>query len=290
MPTAGCRTIELFDTETGTRFPALVLYPSSSPETCEHIGPFDVEVAMNGAVEDGAFGLVVISHGSGGSHLVYRTLGAHLARNGFVVVSPEHPGNNRNNNELASSVANLSNRPRHLRIAIDWAYASPEFGPRLRSDAVAVVGHSMGGYTALALAGGRPSALRNQSPVHADRRVEVQPDSRVRALVLLAPATPWFMAPEALAAVRVPVLMLTAEHDTITPEGHAEIVKRGLPPDASVEHRVIPGAGHFSFLSPFPEHMSKPSFAPSQDPAGFNRRLFHEELGSDVLTFLRRVL
>jgi len=155
---------------------------------------------------------------------------------------------------------------------------------------VAIVGHSMGGYTALAAAGARPTAFVRETADGRARVVPVTSDDRVRALVLLAPATPWYMAPGALRDVRVPILMLTAEHDPHTPEGHAEIVRRGLPPATPLAHRVVPGAGHFSFLSPFPAAMTTPAFAPSQDPPGFDRARFHAALYAEVTDFLGRVL
>lgn len=100
------------------------------------------------------------------------------------------------------------------------------------------------------------------------RAVPVTPDSRVKALVLLAPATPWFRTPSALRDVRVPILMLTAGKDEHTPEWHAEIVKRGVASVTPITHRVVANAGHYSFLSPFPAAMSSPAFPPSQDPLG----------------------
>src|SRR5579875_2535221 len=97
-------------------FPMLVFYPSRSPNSEETFGPYTLRAAMEGQWAQGVFPLVVISHGSGGSHLVYRELAAHLTRYGFVVTMPEHPKNDRNNNELARTAENLRNRPRHVRI------------------------------------------------------------------------------------------------------------------------------------------------------------------------------
>jgi predicted dienelactone hydrolase len=282
--------MDVVDDATGGAFPMLVLYPSPAPERGERFGPYVLDVAMDAPVAEGAWPLVVVSHGTGGSHLAYRTLAAHLARRGFVVALVEHPGNNRNDDSLAHTAVNLAQRPRHLRVAIDRLHADPEIGPRLPSDAVAIVGHSMGGYTALAVAGGRPMAFPRESPDGRAHPVPVTPDPRVRALVLLAPATPWFMPPDALAGVRVPILMLTAEHDPHTPSWHAEIVMGGVPDRARVEHRVVPNAGHFSFLSPFPAAMAGPTFAPAQDPPGFDRVAFHATLAAEVEAFLRRTL
>jgi predicted dienelactone hydrolase len=287
--TAGCRAFELFDEKMSMKFPALVMYPSHSPEQPQNRGPYTLNVAMNAPPAPGSFPLIVISHGSGGSHLSHRILAAHLARNGFVVAMPEHPGNNRNNNELVDTVANLANRPRHIRIVIDWAFSSETFGSSLILDTVAVVGNSMGGYTALAIAGGIPTSFPRESPDRQLRRIEVDPDYRVKALVLLAPATPWFMAPGALRGVRVPILLWTAEKDSYTPEFHAEIVKAGVPDPGLIEHRIAANAGHFSFLSPFPEAMTNPVFLPSQDPEGFDRERFHQEMNAGILQFLSRL-
>jgi hypothetical protein len=36
--------------------------------------------------------------------------------------------------------------------------------------------------------------------------------------------------------------------------------------------------------------MTSPTFPPSQDPEGFDRARFHEEMNSEIEAFLRRVL
>jgi len=49
---------------------------------------------------------------------------------------------------------------------------------------------------------------------------------------------------------------------------------------------TVTGAGHFSFLSPFPESMRSGDFAPAQDPIGFDREQFHREIPDLILKFL----
>lgn len=175
-------------------------------------------------------------------------------------------------------------------MVIDHAYASGTFGPHLRPNAAAVIGHSMGGYTALAIAGAIPTSLPHETPGQPPQTLDMIPDARVRAIVLLAPATPWYQAPGALDRVRLPILMLTAERDPHTPAGHALIVEHGLPDRSVLQHRVVPNAGHFSFLSPFPPHMTKPEFPPSQDPKGFDRAAFQVEMNAEITGFLDRHL
>jgi predicted dienelactone hydrolase len=288
--TAGFRTTEIVDEHDGDVIPLVLLYPSTAPERIEKLGPYQLEISMNGAVASGSFPLAVISHGTGGSHLVYRTLGRHLARNGYVVAMPEHPRNNRNNNELGGTAAILVNRPRHLQCVMDWAFSNEGLGASLIHDNVAVVGHSLGGYTALALAGGIPTAFPQETSDRQPAKLCVSADDRIKALVLLAPATAWFMAPGALASVEVPILMYSAEKDPHTTAWHADVVKQGVSDKSLIEHRIVPNAGHFAFLTPFPEAMTNPGFPPSPDPEGFDRESFHVEMNAGIVAFLNSVM
>jgi predicted dienelactone hydrolase len=288
--TVGCRTVEVTDPVQGARVPLWVLHPARAPERLAQFGPYPLEVASDAPVEGEGLPLVVVSHGNNGTPWVHRGLAAHLARAGFVVALPEHPGNSRMDGSLAGTAANLANRPRHLRLVLDALFADGALGPRLSAGGVGVIGHSIGGYTALALAGGRPTSFPNESADGQARPVPVVPDPRVRALVLLAPATPWFMGEGALDEVDVPILMRTGELDFAAPAFHAEIVLGGVRDRGRIDHRVILGAGHFSFQSPFPPAMIRPDFPPAHDPAGFDRAAYQAVLAAEVLVFLSEAL
>jgi predicted dienelactone hydrolase len=275
----GSREVQIRDEVQGVWFPAIVMYPTEVAPTPTRFGPYFIEASANAPITAGCYPLVVFSHGSGGSHLLYRTICMHLAGNGYVVVMLEHPGNNRNHNELEGTNENLMNRPRHIRLAIDAVLSNVSFKDHVLADKVAVVGHSMGGYTALAIAGGTPWSQDG-------RKVDVVADPRVRALVLLAPATPWYLPEGALSQVQVPILMLIAEHDPYTPRWQADLVLNGVPNSHQVTFRVVENAGHFSFLSPFPSTMKAPGFLPATDPEGFDREQFHRELPREVRQFL----
>lgn len=275
--------MQVKDEATGISFPTLVLYPTDEPSTSTAFGPYTIDVSTDAPVAAGQFPLVVISHGNGGTPIIYRTIGTHLAKNGYVVAMPEHPGNNRTDNKLEGTHENLVNRPRHIRLTIDAISLDDRFSACVQTDNVAIVGHSMGGYTALAVAGGIPWTKDH-------KRVEVVPDLRVRALVLLAPATAWYLPEDSLKNVTVPILMLIAEHDPYTPRWHADLVLADVADKDQVTCRVIENAGHFSFLSPFPPRIRNANFLPSMDPEGFDREKFHELLPGEVLDFLDKKL
>lgn len=278
--TVGYRALEAPDAVQGVSIPIHLLYPSDAPARDEHFGAYTLAVARDAPIAaTGPF--VVVSHGTGGSPWLNRDLAMYLARAGFVVALVEHPGNRRGDDALAGTPANLENRPRHLRLAID----------AIGADRAAVIGHSIGGYTALAIAGGRPLALPNQTADGTAHPVAVVPDPRVRALVLLAPAVPWFMADGALAEVDVPILLRVAEHDRAAPADFtAGIIRRGVRDPARIDFQTIANAGHFSFASPFPPEMVRADFAPSQDPPGFDRAAYQPILHAEIAGFLRATL
>ena len=227
--------------------------------------------------------LVMLSHGNGGAQALYRTLRTHLAAHGYVVASFDHPGNHRRDDRLAGTPQNLVDRPRHISLAIDALLADPDAATMIDAGRVAVVGHSLGGYTALALAGGRATTRDGED-------LPAATDPRVRALVLLAPAAFFFTAPGALADVDLPTLLLEAEHDAHTPASQGKRILDGVADRSKVVSRSIAGAGHFSFLDPFPPAMRRPSFAPANDPEGFDREAFHRVWPDEVRAFLDRAL
>ncbi|MVX65571.1 alpha/beta fold hydrolase [Clostridium chromiireducens] len=273
----GSKEIQIRDESIAINFNVLVQYPTNEPSMPTAFGPYTMDVSVNAKLLDGEFPLVIISHGNGGSHLLYRTISTHLAKNGYIVAMVEHYGNNRNNNELENTEENLILRPRHISLTIDELLSDSFFSKYIIKDKIAVIGHSMGGYTALALSGGVPRTREGNI-------IKTTPDQRVKAVVLLAPGTGWFL--NGLDNVTIPILMLTAEHDPITPAWNAETVLKSIPDKSLVTFRQIENAGHFSFLSPFPESMRSAKFLPSTDPEGFDREEFHAELPKEILAYL----
>jgi len=280
MSATGVREIVVADEALGLTFPAVVQYPAAHAGPDTQMGPYTFASTRDATPADGCCPLVIISHGGGGSHLLYRTIATHLAAKGFVVVAPEHAGNNRRENTLQHTNENVVRRVKHLSLTIDAVLTDPLLGAHVDAAAVAAIGHSIGGTAVLALAGGVPWS-RERLPI------AVEHDSRVRAAVLLAPATEWYQAPDSLSGVQIPLLVYAGSLDTITPVWQAELVASGVDQSKPVTVVVVAGAGHYSFLSPFPAQMNTPTFVPAQDPPGFNREQFHARLAPEVGDFLR---
>ncbi len=88
----------------------------------------------------------------------------------------------------------------------------------------------MGGYTALAVAGGVPTSLSEESLDKLPKQLHVAHDNRIKALVLLAPATIWFRQNGALSDVLCPILVYVGNKDDSSCPGISIIPQSKLMP------------------------------------------------------------
>lgn len=287
-PPVGARRL---DVRSGDRaFILTVLYPANEAATATDVafGPYTMTVAMNADASAGVHAAALISHGNGGSPFTHRGTAVALARAGFVVLLPEHVGNSRTDGSLTGTVELLTARPQQVRDALAAVATDAMLGSATDLTRLVLIGHSIGAYTVLAAAGGVPVNTRFDTPVMPSRRLDVATVNEAHSicgLVLLAPAAGWFMPPGGLDGVTAPVLLLRGAEDTVTPAFHAKIVRGALGASHALEEVVVPGAGHFSFQSPFPPVMVVPDFAPATDPPGFDRASFHASMNQRIVGF-----
>jgi predicted dienelactone hydrolase len=189
----------------------------------------------------GSFPLVVFSHGNGGVRFQSSFLMETLASHGFVVATPDHAGNTALDAIAGTSdpiTVAATNRPRDVSFVIDQMLVR-ERDPantlhrRIDERDIGVVGHSFGGFTALATAGGF---------------VDYQRDPRVDAIVPIAPATFGF-TDQQLASIDVPTLLMGGTSDTVVPI-EPGIVRAWDLISGRPEYRVdMLAAGHNSFTN-----------------------------------------
>lgn len=302
---------------TGDAQPAIPLalyYPTQATARPITLGPFAPEVAMRAEPDATVKGLIVLSHGTGGSELGHSRLAAALARAGYLVAALRHPGDNYQDTSLLTSGGEryFVERPRQVSRVIDALLADPQWKDRIAGDAkgprVGAMGHSAGGYTVMALAGGRPDVLRivqhcqqqgADDPVfcgmrRGDRAGAPSPspapaliDSRVRAVVALAPLGVVFDA-ASLAAIKVPVSVYEAENDRwLVPRFHARWIAANVK--GAETHRVA-NAWHFAFMDTPSMPIPTPDGDIAADPPGFDRAAFLRRLGREVPAFFDKVL
>ena len=179
---------------------------------------FDSKVAIEDAPINsaGSFPFVVYSHGSGGQSFVASFLTEDIASHGYVVLSANHDGNTAADQLLGTSVTQDVNdyiRPNVVEAEINWALAQssgkasayPALKGAIDEARIGLVGHSYGGYTVLATAGG-----------HTGPAGTVTPDPRIKAVVGQAPYTRRLSDAE-LAGIKIPVMLMVGTKDITTP-------------------------------------------------------------------------
>src|ERR1700722_1114714 len=196
-----------------------IWYPSQDPATSQRLEAFEQSVANGGAVAGRGLPLIVMSHGTGGSFEGHYDTALALAEAGFVVAAVTHTGDNYRDQ---SQVGRLDNRPRHIKVLIDYMLASWEHHEALDPARVGMFGFSAGGFTALVAIGGTPdmSTVAPYCAAHPDewscrmlreRKINVSADRskaapnwvhdpRIVAAVIAAPAVGYAFSSEALAA------------------------------------------------------------------------------------------
>jgi predicted dienelactone hydrolase len=189
--------------------------------------------------------LVVISPGFEANRTFLAYLARHLASHGLVVAAIEHPYvTNRaaipTNLEQLLPATEFVDRPKDISFLLDQlAQINQQPGVlqgKLNTDQVSVIGHSLGGYTALALAGAELDLdelrqfCQNNNPLQrapadwlqcaatrlSERRLNLR-DRRVAQVMALNPVIGRLFGDRGLRQVETPVLMLAASDDTLTP-------------------------------------------------------------------------
>jgi predicted dienelactone hydrolase len=188
--------------------------------------------------------VIVISHGVAEDRTTYAYLAQHLASYGFAVAALEHVGGDANRFRKyfsglapAPKATELLERPRDVSFLLDEIQRRAQSDPTLRQlniGQVGLVGHSLGGYTMLALAGAEidfdrvqrdcnPNRSLNLSVVLQCRAKELKPqryalqDPRVKAIFAINPLNSTIFGQRGMSQVRVPVFMMGGSDDIVTP-------------------------------------------------------------------------
>ena len=199
--------------------------------------------------------VVLFSHGFAGTRLQSKFLCSHLASHGYVVASPDHKGNTFLDLNVFKSTESAKERPHDLRVVLDNLIEEshdPEstlFG-RLDGRRCASVGHSFGGYTALAAAGAwldLRDKKTNGDAQPSDPDYYDFDDPRIVAAVALTPVMRPFLSPDSVRRVVKPVLIITGSRDAQTsPRLHGQPLFQCLPGLRYLG--IIEGATHFNFV------------------------------------------
>ncbi len=246
-----------------------IWYPTETEGETAIVGEnrafFGVPVLRDAAPGPGSRSLVLLSHGYGGSWRNLSWLAMDLAARGYVVAAPDHPGTTTFDQDPARA-ATLWERPRDLSRIIDGLASDSGLAGKIDTNRVAAIGHSLGGWTVAALAGARFETARFEK----DCRDKTSPracalkdelglgrpeierdmrDSRLKAFVSFDLGLARGFAPESLAALKMPSLVVAAGIDIggLPPRLESGYLADHLPKSTST-YVEVPDAMHFSFM------------------------------------------
>lgn len=254
----GVHTFQLHDAARNRDFPCEIWYPAETRYTGQDLDPKtqDRFTSWSSGVEQrqaavrdavampGPHALIIFSHHSGGHRRASTFLCTHLSSHGYVVAALDHsevtaPEMARRNGESherkkARWQAVIESRVPDVRFLLDRLLHSGDrsLGLELDASRIGIVGHSFGGWTALA------------TP---------ETDSRIRAVVALAPGGASNPRPGILPVKLtfqwkrdVPALYLVAANDVALPlAGMYELFERTPSPRQMV---VLRRADHLHFI------------------------------------------
>lgn len=248
--------------------------------------------------------MVVFSHGNSSFAEQSYFLTEFLATYGFLVLAPDHT-NNTFGETVPAEI--LHWRPDDIRAVIDYAEALPDADPlaTLVGGRIAVVGHSFGGYTALAVGGatwavdlmlalcdsGTVPALDCASLVANEAVYRAGfGDARVSAIVPMTPGALLTFGSGGTEAIAVPALLMTGALDQTTPnETEGDLAWQGLSANPGNLRVDFATAGHYTFS----DACSLPISVGEDDGCGpgfIAPEAAHRAINAYVLAFLEREL
>lgn len=161
----GVRQIAAPSKERGGDLAVTLWYPADEggkPVTLGESAFFvGTDAMLEAPISRGKYPLIVLSHGAGlgGTPQAMSWIATPLAKKGFIVAAPTHPGNGGENRSAAETMK-LWLRPVDISATLDAVEKQSFFEEHLEAGRVGVLGLSMGGSTALALAGARIDPVR----------------------------------------------------------------------------------------------------------------------------------
>lgn len=286
---------------------ASVWYPAGTDgePTAVGRGPIfePVSARMGADVADGSYPLVLLSHGSGGNADGLGWLSAALVADGAVVLAVDHPGSTTGDSSPRRAI-DLAARAADLSAALDVLLADPVFADRIDRDRIGAVGFSLGGTTALGLAGLRFDAAAQDArcatlPDAADCGFFLRDggtfadepgfegdakDPRIARVVAVDPGFGHSVEAASLPAVDVPVALVNLGDTHRLPAVDVGPDGNGLAQRLSgAAYTVVAPATHFTFLAPCragaAEILAEEGEDPiCTDPDGVDRRAVHAAL------------
>lgn len=243
-----------------------IFYPTTSNSEPQLLGGNRVftgyKAIPDAPIASGRFPLVLLSHGSGGNNASLAWLATALAERGAIVVAASHPGSTTGDSRPETD---LTLQTRDLSLMLDHYLAAGVWKNSIDVSKIGAIGHSKGGYSVLALAGGLINRQRlthycedmpqmpdcrfyKQNGIQLEKTEDARlaasyRDPRITFAIALDPGMSYVLTPESLKAISIPVLTLAAGYYS-RPTGKMTLGTEEI----HTPRQIMPQAGHFDFL------------------------------------------
>jgi len=260
--------------------------------------------------------LIILSHGSGGNRGNQNWLAVELAKQGAIVVALNHPGSTSRDSAPATNIE-AWHRPQDIEFLLNEILEDPAIAEIIDKDRIAIIGHSLGGYTALASGGAIVSKAAfidycdtlvdnpdcqfyknagvKLDQIDQKRFEQSHKNSKIKAVVALDPAYAKSFKADSLLDLPA-TLLLTPNVEPNTPDDlQVDYLRTQLSEvgHKNIKNVVIDGAHHFSFLpicKPFSYYIlglvERGAEALCIKETGVTRRAIQESTTQEVITFL----
>ena len=296
-----------------------VWYPTDDSIKVHDTGfqPFVRMETIKDANLTGRYPLIMISHGTGGNRFSLEWLADILVKNGFIVAAVDHWGNTYDN-KIAIDFVTPWERPQDISFVLTGLLKDAKFAPVIDPDRIGMAGFSIGGFTTIALAGGKlnykalddysntpggkqemalpefpglADFLRNGGDKDAAASYKNSPkvlkDRRIKAFFAICPAIgQGFISKSQFKDLDKPLYIVEVESDSITPyKTNAQHYHQLIP---ASNYLLIKGkANHYVFLSEAAEPVKKEAPIYFMDDPSVNRRQVHEQVGNLAVGFFK---
>ncbi|MCV2401864.1 alpha/beta fold hydrolase [Marinomonas sp. C2222] len=298
---------------------ASIWYPSQNTFPRERVAEnpafVGTDIIRIGTAKASSYPLVILSHGYRGSWRNLNWLATRLTQQGFIVAAIDHPGTTTFNQDPALA-AQWWQRPTDLSRLLDWLLEQSYVAPFIDTHNITAIGHSLGGWTVMALAGAkfdraqlleecrldhnpRVCGLLNELGMDTIQDGEPQhslQDLRIKRVISLDLGLARGFSRESLQQLSTPSLILAAGIDIgDLPQAQESGFLAEYIPDAMHEYIVYADATHFSFMQlckegaiEMIEEENPGDGIICQDGNQRTRYELHEKIADDILAFMKK--
>ncbi len=252
------------------------------------------------------FPLILFSHGYADDRFTSSWFAETLAAHGYIVATIDHYGNT--GHQIDELAAQSWLRPQDLSFVLTQLLNDPTFGPRIDKKRIGAAGFSLGGITALWLAGAQANFKNVESDLSTALPSGLSPafyksvdyklanssfkDNRIRAIFIMNPGFGGINSifdKKGLAKISIPVYIIAGAGDKITPVTYN--AKRFALSIPHATLRILPGyADHYVFENRCTLLGTRMRPHMCYDHPTINRKKIHRETAGIAIKFFNNNL